>query len=311
VHRVFLVDQIEARAEARLAASAEVVRCDAPLHLADVISDVDGVIVRTSPLTADVLSRASRLRVIGKHGVGLDNIDVGFAAERGIAVVHTPAANAPAVAEFALACILLLQRPIIAAQQALRDGRYTPETSFVEQNAGLSLIGREVAGQTVGIVGWGAIGRRVGAAVLSLGAQVLVYDPLVSSNDVLAAHATPVHELDDLLASADIVTLHVPSTPQTIGLIGARELGVMRPHAVLVNSSRGAVVDEAALTAALEARTIRAAALDVFAHEPPPADHPLLAFDNVICTPHLGGATEESLARMAEDVVDGVLAALA
>jgi D-3-phosphoglycerate dehydrogenase / 2-oxoglutarate reductase len=311
--RILLVDRIESLAEKRLAASAELVRPDGFTvdDLAAAASDADAIIVRTSLLTSTILSQAARLRVIGKHGIGLDNVDVGYATERGVVVIHTPNANTAAVAEFTLACVLLLLRPIIAGDRALRTGRFTEEESLVEQAPRLGLVGREINGQTVGIVGWGAIGRRVGLAVSSLGAHVVAYDPFVSDVDMRAWGAIPASDLDGLLAIADVVTLHVPSTPETVGLVGSRELAAMQQHAVLVNTSRGAVVDEEALTAALRTGTIRAAAIDVYSSEPPPADHPLLMLDNVICTPHLGGATTQSLRRMAEDVVDGVLAVLA
>jgi D-3-phosphoglycerate dehydrogenase len=313
LNRILLVDRIEALAEKRLAASAELVRPDGVTadDIAAAVSDVDAIIVRTSPLPSTVLSHAARLRVIGKHGVGLDNVDVGYATERGIVVVHTPNANAAAVAEFTLACILLLLRPIIEGDRALRAGSFAEGNSLVEQAPRFGLVGREINGLTIGIVGWGAIGRRVGLAVSSLGARVVAHDPFVSDVDVRASGATPAPDLDDLLAIADVVTLHVPSTPQTAGLVGSRELSAMQQHAVLVNTSRGGVVDEEALAVALRKGTIRAAAVDVYSSEPPPTDYPLLSLENVICTPHIGGATTESLRRMAEDVVDGVLAVLA
>jgi D-3-phosphoglycerate dehydrogenase len=312
-NRILLVDRIEEIAEKRLAASAELVRPDGHTEddLAVAVSQADAIIVRTSALTAQTLSRAQCLRVIGKHGVGLDNVDVGYATERGIVVVHTPDVNTAAVAEFTLCCILLLLRPIIEGDRELRKGSFLEGSSLVEQAARFALVGREIGGQTIGIIGWGAIGQRVGAAVASLGGQVLAYDPFVGTADLQAADALFVSELDELLARADVVTLHVPLTNQTAGLVGARELLVMPRHAVLVNTSRGGVVDEKALAAALGKGTIRAAAIDVYSSEPPPTDHPLFGLENVICTPHLGGATTEAVRRMAEDVVDGVLAVLA
>jgi D-3-phosphoglycerate dehydrogenase len=312
-NRILLVDRIEETAEKRLAASAELIRPDGHTEhdLAAAVSEADAIIVRTSALTAQTLSRAQCLRVIGKHGVGLDNIDVGYATERRVVVVHTPDANTAAVTEFTLCCILLLLRPIIEGDRELRKGSFLEGSSLVEQVARFALVGREISGQTIGIIGWGAIGRRVGAAVASLGGRVLAYDPFVVTADLQAAEAVFVSELDELLARADVVTLHVPLTNQTVGLVGARELRAMQSHAVLVNTSRGGVVDEKALAAALETGTIRAAAIDVYSSEPPPSDHPLFGLKNVICTPHLGGATTEAVRRMAESVVEAVLAVLA
>ena len=313
LNRILLVDRIEEIAEQRLGASAELVRSggQSTNDIAAAASDVDAIIVRTSALTSEILAGAARLRVIGKHGVGLDNVDVGYATERGVVVVHTPNVNTTAVAEFTLCCILLLLRPIIAGEQALRTGAFRDGRSLVEQISRLALVGREIGGQTIGVIGWGAIGRRVGTAVSSLGARVVAYDPFLPTAALQAGDAVFVSELDDLLARADVVTLHVPLTPQTAGLIGSRELRVMQQHAALVNTSRGGVVDEEALATALGKGKIRAAAIDVFSCEPPPTDHPLFTLDNVICTPHLGGATTEAVRRMAEDVVDGVLAVLA
>lgn len=311
--KVLLADPIDPLAEQRLCASEEVSRPAGPTaaDLCAAARGVDAIIVRTSRLMPEVLSVADRLRVIGKHGVGLDNVDVAYATRRGVVVVHTPAANAVAVTEFTLASIFLLLRPIRAAERALRAGSFADGESLVEQIRQRALVGGEVHGRTVGIVGWGTIGRRVGAAVSALGASVLVFDPLVALEELRASGAGAAHTLDELLATSDIVSLHVPVTPETVGLIGARELGLMQPHALLVNTSRGAIVDEIALADALRVGTIRAAAVDVFTSEPPPPDHPLLKLDNAICTPHVAGATVESLGRMAHEVVEAVLTVLA
>jgi D-3-phosphoglycerate dehydrogenase len=313
LRKVLLVDAIDPRAERRLADAVEIVRPRgvAASQIAASVRDADGIIVRTSSLPADVLAAGKHLRVIGKHGAGLDNIDVAFATRRGIAVVNTPGANAAAVAEFTLACVLLLLRPIVEAREQLRSGGFSAQQAVVEQLAERALLGRELASQRMGIVGWGAVGRRVGAIFAALGARVSAYDPYVQRDAILVQHATPASTLDALLESSDVVSVHVAATPETTGLIGEREIRLLQPHAILINTSRGSVVDEDALADALHRRSLRAAALDVFRVEPPPLEHPLLQLDNAICTPHVAGATIEATARMADEVVAGVLAVLA
>ena len=311
--RILLVDGIDAQAEMRLARSADVVRPPSgeAAAVAETAKNADGIIVRTSRVPAEVLAAAPRLRVVGKHGVGLDNIDVEYATERGIAVVNTPAANAIAVAEFTLASMLVLLRPLPQGRAALRSGVFAPDRPLVTQLEQAGLVGAELSGRTIGVVGWGAIGRRVGSVLRAFDATVLAYDPYVSADGIRAAAATPTATLEELLKASDIVTVHVPATPGTDGLLGARELGLMRPDSILVNTSRGSVVDEAALAAALRTNRLRAAAVDVYSAEPPPPDHPLLALENALCTPHMAGATIESTRRMSNEVVDGVLAVLA
>jgi phosphoglycerate dehydrogenase-like enzyme len=310
---VLVVDRIDAEAERRLARSAEILRpaADDVAALAAAARDADAIIVRTSRLPAEVLAAGAGLRVVGKHGVGLDNIDVPFATERGIVVIHTPAANAIAVAEFTLACMLVLLRPIAEGRAALRSGAFSGNQSLVAQLEGAGLLGGELSDRRIGVVGWGTIGRRVGAVLAALGAVVLVHDPYVSADGIRASGGTPTRTLDELLVGSDIVTVHVPATPATASLLGERELGLMKPHAILINTSRGSVVDEEALAATLRENRLRAAAVDVYSAEPPSPDHPLLGLENALCTPHMAGATVESTRRMANEVVDGVLAVLA
>jgi D-3-phosphoglycerate dehydrogenase len=285
--RVLLADEIDPAAAERLGRSAELVRPGSD-GIEAAIADVDAVIVRTSPLPRATLEAAGRLRVIAKHGVGVDAIDVAYAGERGIVVANVPGANAPAVAEFTVLSILSLLKPIAAGRG-----------------------GAEVGGRTVAVIGWGDIGRRVGAALGALDARVQVFDPAVDEETILAAGAESVGSLAALLPAAEVLTLHLPLTARTRGLIGGAELAAMPAGAFLVNTARGGIVDEEALAAAVASGQIAGAAVDVFVTEPPPADHPLLALDQVVCTPHLAGSTAESLRRMAQGAVDAVLAVLA
>ena len=307
--RVLLADPIDARAEAWLRDRCEVVRPGSgdSLALTVLIAGCEALIVRTTAVDAELIAAGRRLRVIAKHGSGTDNIDLAAASEHGVVVTNTPGANAPAVAEFTLICLLLVSRPVVAGHLWLRQAPEQRPLVVAAQRAGL--VGRELSGQTVGVVGWGQIGRRVGEACGLLGAQVVAYDPALSSSGLKQLDALSVADsLEALLKSADIVTLHVPLTAETNRLIGRAELAHMRRGSALVNTARGGLLDESALADALETGHLRAAALDVFATEPPGNDNRLLGLPNVVATPHIAGITDESLLRMglssAQAVVD-------
>jgi D-3-phosphoglycerate dehydrogenase len=305
--KVVIADAIDQAGE-RLLAELEIVRpagaSDAALRTA--LANADAVIVRTTPLPRELLIDAPQLRVAAKHGSGTDAIDLGCATERGIVVSHTPGANAPAVAEFALTCLLLLLKPVLPGLAWLRDGPAVAGSLVVaSQRAGL--VGRELATQVVGVVGWGEIGARLGRAVAALGGRVLAYDPARAAVLADAADVEMVASLDDLLRRADVVSVHVPLAEATRKLIGAREIDLMRSGSALINTARGGVVDELALARALAAGHLRGAAIDVFVEEPPPRDHPLLALDNVIVTPHIAGTTADTLERMARAAAESVL----
>ena len=262
----------------------------------------DAVITRTSPLPAETIGRARRLKVIGKHGVGVDNIDVAAAAARGIVVVNTPGANADAVAELTLGLALAAARHVVMLDGRLRDGNL-PEPLPV---------GRELAGCRFGVAGFGQVGRRVAELFRrALGCAVTAFDPGVAPDAMQAAGVVPAESLDALLSGSDIVSLHLPLTAATRHAIGRPQLAAMRPRSILINVARGGIVDEAALAEALHLGLPGAAASDVFAVEPPPPDHPLLRLDNFIATPHVGAATEEALDRVGLLVVEQVLDVLA
>ena len=297
---VFVLDPISPRALARL--GRDVVDWRDPA-LAAWPDHAEAIITRTSPVAAADIARARRLKVIGKHGVGVDNIAMDAARARGIPVVNTPGANAEGVAELVLAMALAAARHLVAADRALRAGTLA--------QAGLP-SGRELAGRRLGVAGFGEVGRRVADLFArALRSPVAAYDPALSAEAIRAAGATPAASVDALIAESDVLSLHLPLTARTRGLIGARELALMPEGSILINTARGGIVDEAALAAALERGRPSAAASDVFVTEPPPADHPLLRLPNFIATPHLGGATEEALDRVGLLVVEQVLEILA
>lgn len=273
-----------------------------PQTLIRAASDCVAVVSRSAGFPTSAIEAAPALRVIGSHGVGVDAIDVALATERGIVIVNAPNSNVRSVAEHAIALIFALAKSIVAADRATRDNDH-----------GFKYRARliELEGLTLGIAGFGNIGRQTAALAKALGLRVIAHSLETAPDIYAAADVEPVTTLRDLLAQSDIVSLHLPLTSSTRGLIGAAELSAMRPGALLINTGRGGVIDETALLDALDAGQLGGAGLDVFAREEMPKDHPLLRHDRVVLTPHIAGSTEASLARTAADVARGVLAVLA
>jgi (S)-sulfolactate dehydrogenase len=284
------------------------VRYDAQLadrrgELAAALADVEAVIVRNrTQVDQALLAGAPRLRVVGRLGVGLDNIDVAGCKARGIQVIPATGANALAVAEYVIGTVMLLLRGQYLASPAVAAGEW-PRGALGE--------GRETAGKTLGIVGFGGIGRLAARLAQALGMQVIAADALIPADSpVWRDTGVAPRELDELLAEADAVSLHVPLTPETRRLIDASRIGRMKPRAVLVNSARGGIVDEAALVAALRSGRLAGAALDVFEQEPLPAGSPLAGVPNLVMTPHVAGVTRESNGRVSSLVAGKVAEAL-
>jgi len=251
--------------------------------LAGHLETADALIVRSGvEVNATVLESAKKLRVIGRAGVGTDNIDLEAATKRGIAVMNTPGANAVAVAEHTLALMLALARHLPRADATVRAGKWEKK----------SLSGTELRGKTLGIVGLGRIGLEVGRRAKGFAMELLAHDPYVSTS-VAREQEIALLELEELYARSDYVTLHVGLTPQTAGMIDAAALGKMKRGVRLINCARGELLDEAALAEALRSGQVAGAALDVFAAEPP-ANSPLLALPNVILTPHIAGSSQEA-----------------
>jgi D-3-phosphoglycerate dehydrogenase len=300
---VLVADRLDAAALARLrSAGLEVVERTGlgEAELIEALRDVQGVIVRgATRVTAGVLRTSPSLRAVVRAGTGLDNVDLEAARERGVTVANTPAANAVAVAELVFGLALALERHLAAAAGDLRRGHWE-KTKYQ---------GRELAGRTLGLLGFGRIGREVALRARAFAMEVIASDPLLPRWPAGYEWVQPV-TLDELLVGADVLSLHVPLTPETRGRLGARELALMRADAILVNCARGGVVDEAALQAALAGGALRGAALDVFATEPP-GEHPLLALPNVIATPHLGASTVEAQRRAGLEAAEIMIEALA
>lgn len=266
-------------------------------QLAALLPGVDGYIAGLDAIDAAALSAADSLRVIARYGVGTDNVDLVAARARGVVVTNTPGANAGAVAELAVALLLLLARPVLSAAAETQVGGWP-------RMAGLSL-----GGKTVGLVGFGAIGRAVARLLSGFDCRLLTCDPWCDLERA-ASLGVAVVEMDDLLAASDFVSLHAPVTPETRGMVDAAFLARMKPGAALVNTARGELVDEAALHQSLVSGHLRGAALDAFASEPPGADNPLLSLPNVIATPHMGAHTDGATTAMGRMALADCLAVL-
>jgi D-3-phosphoglycerate dehydrogenase len=260
--------------------------------------DVVAVIVRDARIDPPFIDRHPALRVIAKHGAGLDAIAVDDAKARGIAVVSTPGVNAQSVAEHALMLILALARRLPEMTIATRAGDATARYRLPQM---------ELAGARLGIVGFGQTGNRLGVMARAIGMQVCCYSPSVPGAALAECGVVRCGELRELLATCDVVSLHLPARPGTLGLIGREELALMRPGAILVNVGRGGVVNEAAAAEALAAGRLGGLGLDVLEREPVEPDHPLLGFPNAIITPHAAGSSTTALAGMARQAAEQIV----
>ena len=277
---------------------------DCPDELQVQVADTDALIVRNrTSVDAALLAVASQLRVVGRLGVGLDNIDVDACAARSIEVIPATGANALAVAEYVIATTLVLLRGAYFATADVAGGHW-PRSMLSS--------GREAAGKTLGIVGYGNIGRLVGKLARTLGMRTIGFDPhIAASAAVWAEDTTEPRAFVTLVAEADVITLHVPLTAATRNLIDAQRLATMKREAILINTARGGVVDEAALAAALRSGMLGGAALDVFDHEPLGLGSPLAGCPRLLLTPHIAGVTRESNARVSSLIAARVAEALA
>ena len=298
--RILVADPIAADGVERLRAAGEVdvvTGLDLDALIARIPS-YDALVVRSETKVTDaVLAAATRLRVVGRAGVGVDNIDIEAATRHGVLVLNAPTGNTIAAAEHAVAMMLALARNIPAADASLRAGRW--ERS--------KLIGVELRDRTLGVLGLGKIGFEVARiAGEGLRMRVLAHDPLVTQERAEQAGAELV-DMDTLLAESDVLSVHVPLTDHTRGVIGAAELRRMRPGARLINVARGGIIDEAALAEAVRDGIVAGAAIDVFTSEPVPAGHPLIGVDGIVVTPHLGASTAEAQVNVAADVADQIV----
>ena len=305
--KIVITEFMDEPAVQSLRASFDVIYDPALVDSADgmhaALADAEGLIVRNRTQVRGALLAAGRkLEVIGRLGVGLDNIDVATCEARGIEVIPATGANALAVAEYVIGTAMLLLRGTYQASAAVAAGKWP---------RGPLSNGREIAGKTLGLIGFGGIGRLTAGLARALGMRVIGCDALLPTNDP-AWHATGVSPLplEEVLRQADVVSLHVPLTKATTNLIDAAHLALMKSDAILINTARGGVVDEAALADALKAGKLGGAALDVFAAEPLAAGSPLADAPNALLTPHIAGVTGESNERVSSMIAERVAAAL-
>ncbi len=265
-------------------------------------AEAEGVLIRGRPRCTETLMAAlPRLRVVGRHGVGLDTVDLPAATRLGVAVVHAPGSNSQAVAEHTLMLMLACVKNTRKIERLTRDGDF--RARHLVENI-------ELAGKTLGIVGVGNIGRRVARFAAALGMRVLGCDKYVAPDELRRRGAEPVESLEALLPQVDVLTCHTPLTPETRHLINEKTLALLRPGAIFVNTSRGPVHDERALFEALARGQLGAAGLDVFEEEPSPVDNPLFGLDNVVCTSHVAGVTREAHRAAALQVTGEMLRVL-
>ena len=270
-----------------------------PEELTQIVCEYEALIVRSrTKVTAELFRLGAQLRVVGRAGVGMDNIDLAAANLHAVTVVNTPLATTQAVAEHTLALMFALARAIPSADAGLKSGLWLKK----------DLLGVEINGKVLGVIGMGNIGSSVARKATALGMTVLGYDSLMAADEIRLRSAKPV-TLQHLCAQSDFISLHVPLSPETRGMINGQALGSMKRGVRLVCAARGGVIDETALLGALESGQVAGAALDVFAKEPPGMSA-LVTHPHVVATPHIGAQTAEAQARAAEDIATEVLAAL-
>jgi D-3-phosphoglycerate dehydrogenase len=267
-----------------------------PDALLAAIADADALVIRSATkVTKEVIAAGAKLAVIGRAGIGVDNVDVPAASARGIVVMNTPGGNTVTTAEHALALLISLARHIPQATASMKAGKW-------EKN---KFVGTELYNRTLGVVGLGNIGRIVAERAQGLGMKVIAHDPFLSA-DAAAKLDVELADFDSLLARADIISIHVPKTKETTGLLGKRAFAKVKKGVLIVNAARGGIVDEDALLEALNEGVVGGAGLDVFVEEPAKAGHPLIAHERVICTPHLGASTEQAQVNVSVAVAEQI-----
>ena len=304
-YRILVTDEVDPEGVALLTSVPEfqvdVLPTQPPARLLEIIGDYHAFVGRSATkVSEELLSHAKKLKVIGRAGVGVDNVAIAKATELGIAVINAPSGNTIAVAELFFGALLGLMRMIPLAAQSMKEGRWDRS----------QLLGYELKGRTLGVIGVGRIGSEVVRRALAFGMEVVGYDPYIPDEKFSALRARRCSQLSELLTASDIVTVHTPLNDETKGLLGESELASMKKGAVVVNMARGGIVNDAALLKALESNQVAGAVLDVFAVEPLAADHPLRKAPRVVLMPHIGASTHEAQRNVAVDVCEAVRDAL-
>ncbi len=265
-----------------------------PARLAEIIGEYDGLAIRSATkATAELIAKADRLKVIGRAGIGVDNVDISAASAKGIVVMNTPFGNSITTAEHAIAMMFAVARQIPAADASTQAGKWEKSR----------FMGSEITGKTLGLVGAGNIGSVVATRAIGLKMKVIAYDPFLSVDRARELGVEKVEALEDVLGRADFITLHLPKTEKTANILSAERVAAIKPGARLINCARGGLVDERAVAEALKSGQLAGAAFDVFGSEPA-TDNPLFGLPNVVCTPHLGASTQEAQENVALQVAE-------
>lgn len=298
--KVLVTEPIHAEGLALLRNEVEVVMCENTSieQIIEQAKGCHGILIRSAKIPKEVIESTPTLQVVGKHGIGVDNIDVDYATEKGVMVVNAPESNVNAVAEHAMAMICEVSKNLKALDKEVRNDNFKARSLVVNM---------ELKNKTAGLVGLGKISSLLAGKLVALGLKVVAYDPYVSAEKAAEMGVELIVELDDLLAVSDFVSLHVPLNKHTEGLIGKVEFEKMKDSAYLINVARGPVVDEAALYHALKNKVIKGAATDVYEIEPPKADNNLFELENVLLSPHNAALTDEALVAMATHSAQGIL----
>jgi D-3-phosphoglycerate dehydrogenase len=300
---VVLAGPIHPDGKALLDKEARVVVCEDETEagLVKAAAEAQGILFRVRPrCTESLMTACGRLKVVSRHGVGLDTVDIPAATRLGVAVVHAPGSNSQAVAEHALMLMLVTVKRTLAIDRAMRSEGWSTS------RAGST----ELGGKTLGIVGVGNVGRRVAKFAGAIGMRVLAYDKYVPDDEVLRRGAQPVKSLEELLPQVDVLTCHAPLTPETRHMINEKTIALMKPSAIFINTSRGPVQEERALFEALTRGKLAAAGLDVWEEEPTSRDNPILNLENVVCSAHMAGVTGEATRQAAMQVSGEMLRVL-
>jgi len=297
---VFPSLEIEQELLGAIGATVVSLQARSEVDLLDAVTDADALLVCYAPVTDRVIRRMTRCRIIARYGIGVDNVDLGAATAKGIVVTNVPDYCVDEVSDHALALLLACARRIPALAGRVRSGRWDARDAAPMHR---------LRGQTLGLVGFGKIPRRLADKARALGLEVIAFDPYVAG-DEMEARGVQKTSLPGLLARSDFVSVHAPLAPETQGMIAEAELRAMKRSAYLINTARGPLVLESALLRALEEEWIAGAALDVLQHEPPAADHPLQRFANVILTPHVAFYSEESVQELQRKAAEEVVRAL-
>ncbi len=299
-HKVLIPQDISEEGKKFLRDKGYEVKLGSGISVEQIVADVadcDAILARTAPFPRTVFEAGKKVRVIGRHGVGVDNIDVAACTELGVWVTYAPESNSSSVAEHTVGLIIACAHNLVRSDREFRTGNFEIRNK---------LMGVDLEGKTVGILGLGRIGRMVARKCLvGLGMKVMGYDPFVTSLPDLS-EVTIVKEWERVFRESDFVSLHLPSTKDTRGIVGARELSLMKPTAYLINAARGELIQEAELVKALRDKKIAGAGLDVFEKEPPGKDNPLMGLENVTLSPHNAALTKEAALRMALHAAMGI-----